>query len=120
MEKAMFPVVAALLLAACAGPQVTPMTGAEIQSEIVGQTFTYEGYDGGSFLFSGSLDVRENGALEFRTDTNEAEAGTWRLVENNVCITLEVLRSGAENCVSVSRLGPEQYQTSDGYRLTKT
>lgn len=114
-----FTIATGLLLSACTTTELVPMTGEEVKAEMVGQTFRYRGFQDNSFTVSGGMDINEDGTLEFRTDTNGPEAGVWRVIDDTVCITLEVLNAGEENCMTVSRSGPGSYETSAGYSLTK-
>lgn len=110
---------ACILLAACATEQLPTLSGAEIQAELVGETFDYSGVER-SYRVTGSMDIKESGELVFRMETNVPETGTWRIAGDEFCVTIAVARYGSERCLSVEKIAEGKYQMSDGYVLTKT
>ena len=112
-------VCAFTVLSACAPTNLVPLSGDEIHAELAGNNFRYAGSEMTAFIFSGFLTVQENGLLEFNTDRTGPESGTWRIADDAVCITLQVLLSGEERCFGMSRSGPDTFKTSDGYVLIR-
>jgi len=108
-----------LVLVSCATPQAVPLTRSQIETEIVGHSFRYEGFENKAFLFSGRLNVMADGKLVFETDSGAPESGSWRIDGNTACFALDNSRNGAENCVGISRLGQGKYLTSEGYFLNR-
>lgn len=108
---------AIVLLAACTQRSADPLSGDELRSNFVGQSFQYSGRDRGSYLYWGTIDIQEDGTLNFLSPTSSLQRGSWRIVGDDVCITLELVESGREKCVAVFRFGEDSFETSDGFRL---
>ncbi|GIT86763.1 MULTISPECIES: hypothetical protein [Roseobacter] len=108
---------AIVLLAACTQRSADPLSGDELRSNLVGQSFKYSGRDRGSYLYWGTIDIQEDGTLNFLSPASPIQRGSWRIVGDDVCITLEIVESGKEKCVAVYRVGEDNFETSDGYTL---
>ena len=87
------------------------MTSAEIQQEIIGQSFEAKRRG-----MRATITYSANGKASLKTLLFTAD-GTWRIAGNQLCMNLTSGPRKGENCVTLTDNGDGQYETSDGATL---
>lgn len=89
-------------------PAVPTLSGAELQSFIVGKSLRYNHYGAVSTFFA-------DGRYGYR-DYEVRDGGTYSIAGDTVCITFE---DGGRRCDKYALIGPDYYRIEEGGRQTK-
>jgi len=89
-------------------PAVPTLSGAELQSFIVGRSLRYNHYGAVSSFFA-------DGRYGYR-DYEVRDAGSYVIAGDTVCITFE---DGGRRCDKYALIGPDYYRIEEGGRQTK-
>lgn len=92
------------------------LSGDEIKAQIVGKPFKWQSADGKT---KGAILYAPDGKAGM-TDANlpgiSSDSGKWRINGNEMCVTWEKLRKGAEGCFTISGAG-KKFKTSTNLEI---
>lgn len=112
---AAFALIFAAPGAACAAGD--PLSTHQLYSQLIGQTFHYQGRENGQRK-EGRILYDLNGKLMIRTQQGYQDSGTWQIFDGQMCTRITIGRGGARKCFSVTPRRDGSYSTSHHYRLT--
>lgn len=88
-----------------------PMTAADIQAKIIGQTF-----DARRGVMRATMTYGSDGSVTLKTPLFTG-GGTWRLAGNQLCVNITKGPGKGESCVTVADEGGGKFEASDGATL---
>jgi hypothetical protein len=116
MLKLACAIVTCLSLASAA--LAAPLSGAELQAELVGKSFSWKTIDGKT---SGKAIYKSDGSAVLR-DTKfpglKIDSGKWVVKGNKLCVTWTKIRAGTEGCYTVTKQSDGSYKTSTNIILS--
>ncbi|MEM9715659.1 MAG: hypothetical protein AAF826_03995 [Pseudomonadota bacterium] len=127
MKEKFIAVVGLLVLAGCATVDApssgatnsaASLSGLQIEQDLVGQELRYTGFVR-TGKFTGTLTLVRGGKIDVSPDSREKDSGTWRIADNQICLTFDVGLNGQEVCSNVRIEGPKAYGTDIGFSFNK-
>jgi hypothetical protein len=106
----------ACAIAICLGPAsvglAAPLSGADLRAELVGKSLSWKTADGNA---SGKTTYKSDGSAVLRTTKFpgfKIDSGKWVVKGNKLCVTWTKVRSGREECYTVTKQSDGSYRTS--------
>ena len=93
-----------------------PLNEQEIAAQLVDRPFFYRGFENGQRK-EGRVVYEGTGKLVIRTRKGNFDAGSWAILNGEMCTRVEIGRGGAWRCFTVIREIDGSYVTSHKYRL---
>ncbi|MEL6299369.1 MAG: hypothetical protein AAFQ45_12440 [Pseudomonadota bacterium] len=100
------------LLASPAAAQQAQLNTTQINNEIVGKVLS-----GRRGLMSFKMLHRPDGTSQMEAGLRSMD-GTWRVTEDQLCMTWPKFRGGKERCSPLTKVGPARYKLRNGMVLT--
>lgn len=88
------------------------LSGADIESQIVGHSF-----QGRKGILRVNLHYGQDGTVTMQSPIGTGK-GTWSLSENRLCVTLVTGPRKGRECLTFTALSGKEYRASNGVRLT--
>ena len=110
MRKSL-PLSICLALFTAAPAMAEPMTAADIEAKIIGQTFNAR-----RGVMRARMTYALDGSVTLKTPVFTG-GGTWRLAGNQLCVNITKGPGKGETCAAVTELGNGKYRASDGATL---
>jgi len=88
-----------------------PMTSADIQAKIIGQSFSAK-----RGVMRATMTYGSDGSVSLKTPLFTG-GGTWRVAGNELCVNITKGPGKGESCVTMKDLGGGRYEASDGATL---
>jgi hypothetical protein len=89
-----------------------PLSGAELQAELVGKPLSWKTTDGKT---SGKTIYKSDGSAVLRSTKFpglKLDSGNWVVRGNELCVTWKKIRAGIEGCYTVTKQSDGSYKTS--------
>jgi hypothetical protein len=93
----------------------TPQTAsADVVSELIGKNWTVTGRVNGTVVYN------PDGTARWRNRWGLSGGGKWRKKSaSQLCVAWDAFQGGREGCFTVSKVGPNRFDTSMGMTLSR-